>query len=254
MDIVYLVRPGDQNEELRYSLRTLQHIPHDNVFMAGYRPTWVSQAVTPIAVYRHWDKYKSSTQNMEAACRSPFVSDPFILFNDDFFLLRRMEEVPTLHRGTVSDVLADYQNRYADNGPYVKGMERTQQLLRDRGFPEPISYELHFPLIVHKEPMLEAVTIGSRIRAFHKRTYYGNIAQIGGTHSEDFKIRSSDPMDRFLSLPLVSTSDSLFCSHPIGSYIRNQYSDRSLYEKPPMETVPATRVGIRRAVRVRVHP
>ena len=40
MDIVYVVRPGDENEALRYSLRSLANIPHRTVWIAGYRPKW----------------------------------------------------------------------------------------------------------------------------------------------------------------------------------------------------------------------
>ena len=35
MDLVYLVRPGEQNEELRWSLRSLVNLPHERVFEVG---------------------------------------------------------------------------------------------------------------------------------------------------------------------------------------------------------------------------
>ncbi|MFF3129757.1 hypothetical protein ACFVRD_48125 [Streptomyces sp. NPDC057908] len=49
-DIVYVVRPWNQNEQLRYSLRTLANLPHRRVWIAGYCPTWVGPDVGRIPV------------------------------------------------------------------------------------------------------------------------------------------------------------------------------------------------------------
>jgi hypothetical protein len=41
-DVVYVVRPGNRNEELRYSLRSIAaHLPHRRVWLAGFCPSWV---------------------------------------------------------------------------------------------------------------------------------------------------------------------------------------------------------------------
>ena len=42
MDAVYYVRPGDRNDELRYSLRSLANLPHDRVWIVGHTPPWVT--------------------------------------------------------------------------------------------------------------------------------------------------------------------------------------------------------------------
>ena len=41
MDIVYNCRPGKQNEELRYSIRSvMENLPHDNLWVVGGKPEW----------------------------------------------------------------------------------------------------------------------------------------------------------------------------------------------------------------------
>ncbi len=50
-DVVYVVRPGDKNEELRYSIRSvIANLPHRKVWIAGYKPTWLSDDLGYIKV------------------------------------------------------------------------------------------------------------------------------------------------------------------------------------------------------------
>src|SRR5688572_13246658 len=98
-DIVYVCRPGDDNEELRYSLRSLRNLPHGRVFVAGYCPVWVSSEVERIPVPRMSDKHTHALASLVAAMNDERVSDPFVMFNDDFYIMRPMDRVPILHTG-----------------------------------------------------------------------------------------------------------------------------------------------------------
>ncbi|MGJ3558831.1 hypothetical protein ACR6C2_07580 [Streptomyces sp. INA 01156] len=62
-------------------------------------------------------------------------------------------------------------------------MQETRDLLVDQGCPDPLSYELHVPLPVEKTPMLHALDTGRHLDVLHKRTAYGNLAEIGGSRS-----------------------------------------------------------------------
>lgn len=102
-DVVYINRPGDENEELRYSLRSLKNLPHDRVFIVGYSPVWV-RGCESIAVDPQRSKHASAESNLIAACSSLEVSDPFYVFNDDFYVMQEMETIPVLHEGPLSEV------------------------------------------------------------------------------------------------------------------------------------------------------
>lgn len=230
-DIVYVVRRGDVNEELRYSLRSLINVDYGDVYLAGYMPSWV-QGAGYVKVDSHFDKYRSSTLNLEAACLNPYVSDPFWLMNDDFFIMDRLPELPTYHRGPVTDVIPYYLDTYP-NSPYLRGMQATLDLLHRAGYDYPLSYELHIPLLVHKEPMLQAIAVGRNVRAFHKRTFYGNLSGLGGTYSDDVKVRPGILRD-WTTWPLLSTSDQIFREHEVGTYIRERFSTASVYEREPL--------------------
>lgn len=233
MDIVYVLREGDENDEFRHSLRSLQNLPHSRVVIAGGCPNWVAlDAVTHIQVPGHHNKFLSSTANLQAALDSD-VSDPFLLMNDDFFIMRPMDSVPVMHWGTVQSVIDGFIAQ-GKIGPYVNGMAQTRDLLLSLGYSDPLSYELHMPLLVHKRYMRKALSLRGNITAFHKRTVYGNLAQLGGTEAtHDVKVFRSTQSE-WKEWPLLSTSDEVFRITRAGHYIRQLFSTRSPYEKVPL--------------------
>lgn len=183
MDAVYMVRPGPV-EELRYSLRSLAaHVEHDRVWIFGSAPAWVAKgpgAVTVVAREKKSTKYATTTGHLRAMCKHPGVSDPFVLWMDDVYAVRPVGPMPALHLGDLDRRLARYVNL---RSTWASGMRATARMLHDR-YPDRalLSYETHAPLIVHKAAMLEALTLadGLGVPAPHKRTIYGNVAQLGG--------------------------------------------------------------------------
>jgi hypothetical protein len=187
MDVVYPVREGEHNDELMYSLRSLKNIPHGKVFLVGYAPSWVRNIVHIKRDQKGFTKYQNSTANLLAACNDPRVSDDFILMNDDFFFLKPMTEVPVRHRGPVKDVIEEYKQRYKADKKYLQGMIETYELCKAWFSNEPLSYELHIPMVINKEKFLDTWGAGKHIHPLHKRTLYGNMWQIGGEQMEDTK-------------------------------------------------------------------
>lgn len=185
MDWVIPVRVREPAEELRYALRSIaEHAPHGRVWLAGYRPSWVWR-VGHIPTAQSGTKYANTTLAVRRACEHPDVSDPFVLANDDFFVMRPIREVPVLHRGPVRDVERYYASRA--NGQYLRGMRETRDLLVSLGHQDPLSYELHVPLPVGKAGMLSALDAGAHLDVVHKRTLYGVLNAIGGQQIQDVK-------------------------------------------------------------------
>lgn len=225
-DIVYVVRRGHSNEELRYSLRSLVNLPHGRVWIAGFVPQW-TRRIGRIDVIQKRTKYLNSTGNLRAACEHPRVAEEFLLFNDDFFVMHPFDRMPVLHRGPIQPVIDHY--RRLDAGPYVEGMEQTRQLLARLGHPDPLSYELHVPLPIRRQQMLEALDVGHSIPVLHKRTLYGNLAGLGGSQSTDFKVTAVDDSE-YREWPFVSTLDWMFEREAVGRFIRGRFPHPSPYE------------------------
>jgi hypothetical protein len=244
VDVVYLCRAGE-NEELRYSLRSLANLPHERVWIFGGKPEWVT-GVELVPTDQRGAKYKVTTRAMRAACEHPDVSDPFILFNDDFYVARPVSEVPVLHRGLVADVLADYRRRWHGLSAYSRGMMQTAELLESLGFAAPLSYELHLPLPVHKRAMIEALDVGAAagIAVLHKRTLYGNLARLGGERLTDVKITT--PRDGRIVARHVARAGSAWLSsgdttfRELEPFLRHRFPAPSPHEPPQKLRVYAT--------------
>lgn len=231
---MYLCREGE-NEELRYSLRSLANLPHDRVWIFGGAPEWVRGALL-VATDQRDTKYRVTTRALRTACEHPSVSDPFLLFNDDFYILRPIDEIPVLHRGPVAAVLRQYRERWGGTSQYSKGMAQTLALLKRLGHARPLSYEVHVPLTIHKAAMLKALEIGeaSGIRVLHKRTLYGNLAHVGGRLIGDCKISKRQARTPIKG-PWLSSSDGTF--EGFERFLRSRFRESSPYEPPGLPPV-----------------
>lgn len=232
MDIVYVVGPGERNEALRYSLRSLSLLTHDRVWVAGFCPPWVT-GVGRIPVRQTTSKYRNSTANLRAACQHPEVSDAFVYMNDDFFILEPLIEVPVLHRGPLSEFLRRQPRQLPARRPqmnYRGGREATARLLAELGFSEPLAYEpLHTPMPMTKAGMLEALDAGARLPVLQYRTLYGNLAGIGGSASVNHKIAERHGLPE-PGWPFVSTDDGAFDRGAVGKLLRQRFPVPGPYE------------------------
>lgn len=232
-DVVYVVRQGEDNEELRWSLRSLANLPHGQVCLAGYRPAWAT-GVLHLSTMQDGSKYANSTRNLLTACMDDRLSDDVVLMNDDFFVMTQVPgDLPTMHRGPVPLVARTYPH-----GRYRQGMTETAALLEELGVEEPVSYELHVPMIVNRAAMVETLRVGveSGIDCLHKRTLYGNLMQLGGRLAEDVKVHNAKQVG-WSWYPFLSTSDSSFARLPVGQFIRDAFPEPSEFEAAELVAV-----------------
>jgi hypothetical protein len=222
-DVVYVVRPGDDNEELRHSLRSLRNLPHGKVWIAGYCPTWVSEDVGRIPVARQRDRNVSAKANLRAACEHPEVSDEFVYFNDDFFVMQRHDELPVMHRGPLAALVTSGIMASA----YTRAMKNTLAVLQERGIAEPLMYDLHAPMLVDKAGMLTALDL-CHIPAMQERTLYGNLKGLGGELRHNHKVRRTQR--GWEDWAFLSTAEATFRTLPVGRHIQAAFGDPSPYE------------------------
>lgn len=233
VDVVYVVRPGDGNSPLRYSLRSLVNLPHRRVWLAGHRPTWVSHEVGHVATVQGNDRFANSTRNLEAAASHPEVAERFVYMNDDFYVMEPVDEIPLLHRARVHRFAAHLRAKWGREYPYLTGMLRTGELLASLGIDDPLCYEVHTPMMMTKTRLLEALDIGYGTRPLHKRTLYGNLFHdpAESTLVDDPKI-AFGAQPSYLPTPFLSTGDRAW-SGATGKAVRRQFAAPSRYEKVP---------------------
>lgn len=233
-DVVYSVKPSNDNEELRYSLRSLENIPHGTVYLAGYKPSWVKNVVHILNHQgRTTSKYLNSTNNWLKANALAELSDDYIYMNDDFFIMHKIQFIPTMHMGTLDAFINKYVSRFG-MGAYVDGSMATRTALRRLGIRDNLmSYELHTPFMVNKQKRAALVDVIEPInikhRVLHTRTFYGNYYGIEGIATHDVKIHNNS-MPFSEKWDFISTSDDSFSNGKVGQYVRDTFTTKSRYE------------------------
>lgn len=230
MDIVYVNRDGE-NPELRYSLRSLENVEYEAVWVFGGSPVWLNPVTVNIRERRQRPSaYLSTRDHIAAACNTADVSDPFLLWNDDFFAMKMVGEVPIMHRGSLADMVAEFSGVKT---PWAKGLIETAHVLSQTDdVVDPVSYDLHVPLIIHKAPMRAALRMADKMRsdAAHLRTIYGNLcldASTGVKITDPKMKRKSDP---FPQGRWLSSGDDTFRA-AVEPVLRYLFPNPSIYEK-----------------------
>lgn len=219
--VVYPYKYGDGGRELRYSLRSLQFLPHTDVWFVGDKPPWADNVSwIPRA---HTGNSPADIVAGHVATAARALQQPFYLFNDDFFVLNPVEDVPVYHGGPIDKFIAKRKRR----DTFGQSEILTGEYLRDIGITDPVTYALHYPLRIDADAFLEAVEAmpaGTRMR-----TWYGNVAGLGGWYAADCKVRDLESGLPFASF--ASTYERSFSEGKVGEEIRAIFPDRSPYEK-----------------------
>lgn len=226
-DAVYRLHPAvSEFNELRYSLRTLQaNTPIQRVHFFGGKPRWLKTDLHTTTRQRG-DKWANSRVNLLASLDSDEVSDPFILMDDDFYILKPVDPLPVWHGGPVRQWLADLGARYA-NHKYVRWGYRTDAVLKKLGYDSPLWFDLHTPLLVHKDAMREALRIDEKHSGtLHPRTLYGNIAGLKAVRApvHDVKVRAVP------GTIYASSANATWERSPLGQHIRAKFTKPSRWE------------------------
>lgn len=162
MDLVYILKHGDDNESLKYSLRSIEKYAPDfgKIIMIGGKPNWI-QNVEYIRIPQMFQrKWLNAKLNFMTACYSPIVSNDFVLMNDDFILnkpIKNWQESLAKVKNTIDEQIAEYNQIDLYNN-YTKAFEKLLEPLKlALGKDILYNYELHIPMIVNKQKFQEMI-------------------------------------------------------------------------------------------------
>jgi hypothetical protein len=180
MDLVYICRNGE-NEELRYSIRSaIKNLPHDKIWVVGGKPDWYTGNYIQVDQTR--SKYVNAKNNLKVLAESEEISEKFILMNDDFYILNKIDFVPYMHAKTLDEKIRIREDLFTGNS-YNKLLKQTIRSVSNRVEGPIIDYELHVPMIMEKKKLLQVLNLMGLWRSL-----YGNVFNVGGIEMTDVKV------------------------------------------------------------------
>lgn len=223
-DIVYFVKECRENEELRYSLRTLQNFPHRKVWFYGGCPKDLCPDHHVHVKQDCETKWQNVHKMLKLACNNTKITANFWLFNDDFFIMEKVEKPVNHYAGDLYKHIVDLENKYDGMTDYSKQLRVLAKELESLGCKTK-DYTLHVPMLFNKKKLLELFNI-SDCPMF--RTLYANYANIGGTEMTDVKITSTE---RPYNGGIYLSTDDVSFTGLVGQQIKEKFPDRCKYER-----------------------
>lgn len=228
MDVVYFVKATLRNPELRYSLRSIEkNFPHNRVWFVGYCPRGFKPDVFLDVKQDSNIKWENTSLLFKTVCKSEELTDDFVLFNDDFFVLRDVEQLPYYSCGTLESRSKKLLNSNGSSSKYGRNLLNTANLLISRSLPT-INYAVHYPIIINKHEMNE--TFEEFPEGLMWRSIYGNHHHKPNVEVTDCKIRDNETIPSENST-YVSTEDASFLNGDVGEFLRDSFNTRSRYER-----------------------
>lgn len=227
-DIVYILKNDIAPDEVRYSLRSVvKNMTYKSVWFYGGCP----ERITPdhyVRFTQHGDsKWSRVLETIKCICMNDDITEDFWLFNDDFFLLKKLTSTEPLVQGSLA-YRCQRIKQENNNMPsaYSNNLMSTLAVLKANGCDR-LDYALHVPMLINRRKALQVINKFPQCPMF--RSLYGNYWHIGGTLMDDVKIRNNDDVpDK--TWRFVSTTDGSFRDGKAGDYIRQQFKDCCKYE------------------------
>lgn len=229
--IVIPVRANDYNPQLCMTLRAIEkNFPHSEVFIAGHRPPFLSDAVNYIPVQQGGGNWRNVLIILGEVVHNDQVPENFWFFNDDFYVLKKQTNPKTYYDMPLEERAS--RLRGVALGEYTRGAQISYELLREAGFPEPLNFDLHVPMPMDKTGLNDALGFVLRSNKNfwpHLRSIYGAMVGLTGERMADVKI---GPVNQGIpdNAVYVSSSPRSFQGQ-LGRELREMFPNPSKYEK-----------------------
>lgn len=233
LDVLYILGSGSKwnNNEIRYSLRSLKNILYRDVYIVGESLPWFQNIHHVPADDPYENKQKNAIRKLQIATEIPSLSDDFILFNDDFYVLEPLDEIPVFYRFTLRDMVNHFKVFKKTVPRGRAGTWRYEEAILNtyERYPDGLDYSLHVPIIFNKNKVRDTID-STNGEPFLLRSLYGNDHQIGGTQIKDVKVHelTEDPTG-----PFISSHDTIRRDQRFQDFLRARFPDPSTHETPP---------------------
>lgn len=188
-DFVYILKDTPKNEELKYSLRSIEANAGElinRVVFVGGKPEGFKGYIYLKQEQMFKTKHMNAIMNIYRACKTATITPNFVLMNDDFYIMHKVEAIEKYYDGTMQariDELPD--GKYKEQMEvYLKAIKHDVNL--------PLNFAVHTPMLINKN--LAETIIRTLEPESNFRNLYGNLTlNTGGSRSiKDNKLRKQD--------------------------------------------------------------
>lgn len=225
-DIVYILKNDINSEELRYSLRSVcENFPYRKIFFVGGCPKDIVPDIYIAHEQSGFTKWQKSRSSLLKILKNEELSDEFFLFNDDFFILKKVKgNYINFTNGTIERRINELRKNTGRISGYSAKLSELQTRLKMKG-KDNISFAVHIPMLINKKKALEILSAEKECMF---RSFYGNMANIPYTYHEDVKIYDNASLPKFDDF--LSTTDEAFKDGAVGEWIRERFPTPCKYE------------------------
>jgi hypothetical protein len=198
--------------------------------VVGGKPDWY--VGNYINVEQKESKYKNAVENLKTISTSDQISESFVLMNDDFYIIKKIDKIENFHGGYLLNKINLYQ-KLNGNSQYTRKLSGTYKKLKALGFENPLDYELHVPMIMEKEKLKIILEL---IDQFLWRSIYGNKFEVGGTEMQDVKVYTPAPLGlksntlHIDSHTYLSSADSSF-NNIFNKILKDKFNKKTKFER-----------------------
>lgn len=205
-----------------------KNYPHKRVIFYGGRPDGIEPDLFVPYTQPGDSKWEKVRNTVEIICENDNLTEDFILFNDDFFIMRPVETPTNYYDGTLDERIKTIDGAtFGRHAEYSDRLRHLAETLKNAGVTNPLNYAHHTPMIINRKKMLETLKKYPNEPMF--RALYGNINKIGGENMPDVKFyqrRQPFPIGQY-----ASTADESWSQEKIGQIIRGKFALRSRFER-----------------------
>lgn len=228
LDIVYVIKDAAYNDELRYSVRSVEkYLPHHTLWFYGGKPCGVHPDKQAILRQKERTKYAKVGNMLRLIAKNDEITDDFVLMNDDFFCLAPVTNLPYYYDEDIHSLVEKIVENFGSISAYTVRLERTEAMLKEK-HKETKNFELHVPIVLNRKKLLDLY--GDNVDwPYATRSSYCNLNGVKGVPMKDNKIVSLNEFPD-VSAQFCSTSDRSFEKGVVGDYIRALFPKKSRYE------------------------
>lgn len=157
--------------ELSFALRSIEKYltGYAQIFIVGDKPRL--QNIIHIPFTERCEKEQNIFRKIKTACQDERVSDDFIMWHDDHFLLKPLDKIKYWYDGSLKELSVKARGGY-----------RTAVLNTLEKFPDGFNYDVHAPVVFNKKTFLE---LTNWTKEHILKSYYCNYTNVND--AEPFK-------------------------------------------------------------------